>query len=350
MRSLLVGGDWGDHPRASGYIKRLCTAMDGDIEYVNGGTYDDLKNIVEDVTSFDVVYWFPNICNSEEKLIDRIKKINYRCILVMSKSNFDKRYDTHLLIGKMLKIKANLLVEFTGCRENINGSVIDPLGNCFLSEESDCCRIASIIQKRVADLCSFTRIGSMKVGDSPAVLPDKPLFFEHVKKHSYTFHNLIHAINQDRLLGNLSFRCERGFPSFRSDESLFVSRRNIDKRFIGPEGMVKINNNIDKIQYYGDFKPSVDTPIQILLYQYYKNVNFILHSHVYIDGAPFTNKVLPCGVLEEADEIKKIYPDQLHDDFYINLLGHGSLVLSSNDSYFDNIPYVPRPVPEFQII
>lgn len=59
------------------------------------------------------------------------------------------------------------------------------------------------------------------------------------------------------------------------------------------------------IEYYGDYKPSVDTPSQIMLYQAYPKVNYMLHGHVYIDGFPFTNRCIPCGAIEEAHEIKK---------------------------------------------
>lgn len=40
---------------------------------------------------------------------------------------------------------------------------------------------------------------------------------------------------------NVSFRCEKGFPSFRDKNIIYVSKRNMDKRMIGKEGFVAVN-------------------------------------------------------------------------------------------------------------
>ena len=59
----------------------------------------------------------------------------------------------------------------------------------------------------------------------------------------------------------------------------------------------------NKVYYYGDYKPSKDTVVQIKLYKLFPEINYIVHSHCYADGAAFTKTPVPCGSLDEIDEI-----------------------------------------------
>ena len=77
----------------------------------------------------------------------------------------------------------------------------------------------------------------------------------------------------------------------------------------------------------------------------------MIHSHCYIDDAPFTQKSLPCGAIEEVKEIlellEKEYNNDLNKDFYlINLLGHGSIIMSKYPEQLMNINIVGRKLPE----
>jgi hypothetical protein len=100
------------------------------------------------------------------------------------------------------------------------------------------------------------------------------------------------------------------------------------------------------VRYYGNDKPSVDTPIQLCLYGHYAMVNYIIHSHVYVKDAPFTGEKIPCGALEEVDHILSVWPQRDIYNFAINLKGHGSIVFSRDLWYFDKVNYIARPVPE----
>lgn len=147
----------------------------------------------------------------------------------------------------------------------------------------------------------------------------------------------------------MSFRCENGFPSFKNDDNqIYVSRRNIDKREIAADGFVPVVQVNDAIVYFGPNKPSVDTPIQIRLYHHYRNVRYMLHSHVYAELWPFTSTVLPCGALEEADEVIKLFQSVDDCNFCVNLLGHGSLVLAHD--FIRKIKYISRNIPELQVL
>lgn len=130
-----------------------------------------------------------------------------------------------------------------------------------------------------------------------------------------------------------------------------LAKRNVNKEFIGIEEFVPVYLENGKIYYCGENKPSVDTPIQVRMYEKLPNINYMIHSHCYIDGAPYTEKVLPCGAIEEVDEIAKLletyYDNDNYREFYImNLIGHGSIMMSKNPEQLKNVTMVGRQLPE----
>ena len=190
----------------------------------------------------------------------------------------------------------------------------------------------------------------MKQIDPKSLLvPDNDELYELIKGYADDFHRLMMPEEGvSRFLGNASFRCiKSGFPSFRGEDGIvFVSRRNVDKRYIGPEAFVATRlDEHGNVEYWGENKPSVDTPIQLRLYDMLPNVNFMLHAHVYVDKAPYSNYPVPCGAIEEVDKIMGLI-DANDTDFSINLLGHGSIVFASSIEYLKNIPYIGRNIPE----
>lgn len=346
---LFVAGTFDDSGgRPSGFASKLATALglDGN-SACNGGRYSALDGLASMVSDYDVVFWMPDVPNDKPKKVRGLKAINPRMLLVTSKRNDSKRYEPIDLVAKALASKSNLLLE---CNKGPNGlisvTVLDPLGNAFLNSSQDVDEIARVLTRRLSRLRSFTRVPSVSVGDG---LPSPPSaeFFGAVRRNSEKFHDMMHGANPSRMLGNCSFRCEKGFPSFRSGDLAFVSRRNIDKRSIGPEGMVAVSLASEApVEFYGPNKPSVDSPIQVRIYRAVPKANFMLHSHAYIDGAPFTENVVPCGAVEEAQEVLDVLPGDL--PAMINLRGHGSLVVASKVEEMRDIPYVPRIVPEAQ--
>lgn len=321
------------------------------IEFHNGGTFDELSALVDRVTEFDIVMWFANVPNTYEKLVGSLKERNPKMILVTSKNNLDNRYTKQHLVARMLKTKANLCVEFNRIADgSFVASVLDPLGNSFCEMAPNIGYVASTLIHRAMSLTTFLRMGSISVGTAKDI-PDQHEFFAHARVMGDVFHDLIHPESTDRFLGNLSFRCERGFPSFRDSDYIYVSRRNIDKRFIDKDGFVAVDPVFDArgIRYYGDAKPSVDTPVQVRLYHLYPAVRYMMHSHVYVDGAPMTKKVIPCGAMNEvADIMEMVIPSKEATNFSINLKGHGSIVFADSIDYIKSVKYYARPIPELQ--
>lgn len=358
-KMLMVAGRFGDNPRESGYANKLYEAIGkvwkDYIEIKNGGSFDILECLVRGAKMYDIILWFPDISNNYPKLVDKIKRVNYKALLVMSKNNIDNKYSFHELVARALKSKANLLIEFTRSASKIAGTLIDPLGNTYCTQESNIDQLASVLTDRLEKLMEFTRIGSMEVGllhegSDVTEVPNELEFFEITKVYAKTFHELVHAANSDRFLGNLSFRCERGFPSFRKGKIIYVSRRNIDKRYIGREGFVPVCSEFvdGKVAYDGEIQPSVDTPVQLMLYKKFKNVNYMLHAHVYVEGAPFTDHVIPCGSIEEYYSIVEKVVDEGATNFAINLKGHGCLLFGNIPDFFKEVKFEARPTPENQ--
>ncbi len=342
---LFVGGTWNDNGGKPSSIMNSVSEFFPDADFYNGGCFSDLEQL--SIEKYKKIVWFADVPNDKVKMVSTIKKRNPTCLLVTSKRNVDGKYSIHALIAHALKNKSNLFLEFSKEGNQYIGRLFDPLGNVWV-DSNDFVYIGSCLRKRMNEISNFVRIQSTREGNAIEV-PEQPEFFSLIKNLAEVFHSLIHGIQTDRFLGNASFRCERGFPSFKYNDLIFVSKRNIDKRHIERDGFVAVVPNLDLgVRYYGEFKPSVDTPIQIKLYDFYKNVKFALHSHVYIKDAVKTERVLPCGVLEEFDEVIKLFPDEKISNFAINLKGHGSLVLSDSVEFIKEQKFISRPIPESQ--
>ena len=369
MNILFVAGEFDIAPRPSGYAKKLFLHLLENlrdlqqVNFINGGLYHELYYCLNQPpvgSPYDVIVWMPRVANDRPKLISLVKDVYPHALLVMSKRNDDDKYSHLHLAARMLQAKANLMLEMKVPKEHFQTRILDPLGNEFgLAGGHDPEKIedvASVLAKRLTQLMNVTRVGSHTFTD-PNVnysgqVPDQPEFFLLAQQYAETFHDLIHCDDDNtRFMGNLSFRCENGFPSFRQHDLIFVSRRNVDKRDIGREGMVPVvAQSPNGVRFLGQERPSVDTPIQLLLYQHYRQIKYMLHAHVYVRGAPMTNSVLPCGAIEEAQEIIDVFPDPNIQSFRINLRGHGSLVAASNIDQMRDMPYMSRGLPEFHVI
>ncbi len=356
---LIVGGTFDHTPKGKpssliDVITQRVVRRKHTVTTFNGGNVDALRTLFEEAGKHDVVLWFPNVPDNYDKNISAFKQIYPKVFLVTSKRNDDNKYSFAELINHALGLKANLVVEFYKFCNRFQGRVFDPLG-CVWGQSEDFGELTDKLFERIEPLLELTREGSRCLGKDrlrPAG-PGYSEFYDIVKDYGSVFHDLVHpADGVERFLGNASFRCERGFPSFKCGGVIFVSRRNVDKRYIDEDAFVQVMLTGDaktpEVGYFGDHKPSVDAPIQLRLYRYYHNVKYMLHSHVYIKNAPFTACVIPCGALEEVDET--IYTQRKNElstnNFVLNLLGHGSIVFADNVDYLRGIAYYARPIPE----
>jgi hypothetical protein len=338
MKLQVVCGRWDEGERHSSTLGEILAEgineVVEDVDVYNGGHIDAIPYLKDLTKEYDAVLWMPQISNSvDRKYVDEIKKLNKACILITSKRN-NGEYSFADVTNHALKKRSNLVVEITPIEDEYDrpsvfkARLFDPLGNVFQDWTFDFYVVGRQIGKRIKELSQFTRVGSTQVGDAVEV-PNREEFFRLIRSRAEAFSSLIPNVsNPARFLGNASFRCQRGFPSFRHGEYIFVSRRNVDKSFVDRNGFVAVRAETIPVEYYGDYKPSVDAPSQVMLYQMYPKVNYILHGHVYLDHFPFTNRCIPCGAMEEVDEIKKINSSPSYSSFGINLLGHGFIALS----------------------
>ena len=379
IKLLIVGGTF-DHEggRSSGLIRSMLESIHNhgaanfDIAAANGGTIEDLQQVLlPSVVGYKVVLWFANVTNDEVKLRD-VKSINPKCILITSKRNDGGRYTFAELISRALAIKANLTIEFSKDPDGLfNMMLFDPLGNVFYDGfmvDEMCTKLLD----RAKQLLMFTRVPSVQDTNEAPAVPEETEFFDFAHSCADVFHNLIRpAKGTERFLGNMSFRCQNGFPSFRGENGIiYVSRRNVNKADIGAVSFVPTYlDDTNTVKYFGENKPSVDTPVQLRLYKLFPWANYMLHAHCYIDTNSIpdtvqykTSKPVPCGAIEEVDEIWNPYIKQgyLWESCYqksprllaINLVGHGCIliikdieILKELQKHKDNC-FVARQMPE----
>ena len=355
MKILFVGGSFNDEGgKPSSVVAKFSNEIiknDGvELTLFNGGYFSEIEEIINQSMKNDVVLWWANIPNEKPKIRD-VKAVNSKVMLVTSKRNDSEKYSFSELINRALGAKANLCIEFSKHNDKFEMMLFDPLGNCWFKGEdiSNCCKV---MISRLTFLKNITRQGCSNVSGENISIPDDNEFFEIVKGYADVFHELINpAPNVTRFLGNSSFRCQRGFPSFKKDGIVYVSKRNIDKRFIDKNGFVPTKLSDGKVLYYGENKPSVDTPIQLRLYEKLPNINYMIHAHVYIKDAPFTGNMIPCGGIEEVNEVLDVINREyktLENDFYVlNLVGHGCIAMSSDAAKLKNLNYIARVFPEY---
>lgn len=367
---LFVGGNWDlNGGKKSKIIDEFAKYLPNATIY-NGGDYNDLNKILESCINYDVVIWWANVPNELPK-IRNVKDINYKTMLVSSKRNVDNKYSFQDLLQRSFALKSNLTIEFRKNENKYKMKLFDPLGNVWY-EGLDIEECSKALLDRLAFIKSITRestvsseenIGALawffnmfkeeiyKSTDNP-IIPIKKEFLNIVRDYATKFAEATFQTKDvKRFLGNASFRCPKGFPSFRDGKYIFVSKRNVNKEYIGIEEFVPVYLENGKIYYCGSNKPSVDTPIQVRMYNLLPNINYMIHSHCYIEDAPFTQKALPCGAVEEVDEIRELlkdyYDNDFNKDFYlINLVGHGSIMMSNTPEQLRNVAMVGRQLPE----
>jgi len=392
MKILLVGGTWTIEPvikHNSGLVDNVYSVLKNhcEVDMYNGGCYFDLESILNKTPDYDIVFWWANVPDNSLPKIRDVKDVAPHVMLVTSKRNDNDKYTFMELTQKALAIKANMFFEFKKLENEkiFHINVFDPLGCCWYNGTDITSATVAAIE-RLKYLKSMTRQKTVKSNIDKSKLMDvffnktnndinhtekmidvpyEKEFIDIVRKHAETFYTIFNpGKDVKRFLGNASLRvqlnidatrCMRGFPSFKKDNVIFVSQRNIDKQFIDLDHFVPCYMEDGKLYYCGDNKPSVDTPIQVRLYEALPNINYIIHSHCYINNAVFTTKSIPCGAIEEVDEVLAIVKDI--DEQYlknntkpsvykINLKGHGSLLMATDVKYMKDVDYIGRQLPE----
>ena len=358
MRELEIVG--GTFDRSGGRPSRIVATLEAQLGWhtFNGGHFGELEKL--DFSDTKVLLWMPQISNDETKLLPRLKERWPRLLLIASKNLDGRDFTAADMVGRLLRAKANLGITLSKEYNDLyEFTLLDPLGN-------EWCRTASVpslaaaIEKRVGFLLNrVSRVGTVALPPPRVVdcVTIDPEFITVVRQLGEQFAQFVNAINPNRLLGNAATRCSFGFPAVREREHIFVTRRNVEKRTLSAADFVEVELRNHAIGYYGAFKPSVDTPMQLDLFARFPRVKYMVHGHVYVKGAPMTEAKLPCGAVEEAMEVRQALPtppDLLDkNDFWarvgntaVNLYGHGCLLLAQDLDFLRTVELVARPFPE----
>lgn len=356
MKILMLGGNWDTNGgRPSSIINQIHNNLNSKLTekdtltFYNGGNYSDLTTIIETVTDYEVVFWFANVPNNLPK-VRNIKQINPNVLLIGSKSNIDNKYTFVDVLNRTLMQRHNLSILFQkqSTEKNYSFLLFDPLGTEWYAG-TDIAKLTDRLYDRISFLLTTTRRHTYKL-EQKIEIQNNETFFDYVRDVAKIFHETIqHTDGVTRFMGNASFRGPNNI--------IYVSERDVDKSLIDINHFVAAFTDFetDKTYYYGDKKPSKDTIVQTYLYSMFPNINYIIHSHCYIEGGVPTTTPVPCGSLNEIDEIKQAmeygYRNNYNKTYYkFNLKGHGMLLMAATIDELKQTKYITRQLPEITLI
>lgn len=385
MKILVVGGKWegydesvalqscyqieGAPSETAARIAHLFAQMNHEVNLFNGGKYVGLCRQLYTAEDYDVVFWMPELHNIPD--VGYVKDVAPYVMLITGVWNPHSRLPFVAMNIHTLQHKANLTFELLGNSEQLNGiHVYDPLG-CSWYRGEDLQDALMFGMSRLNYLRSITRrktvpsnapglmlswyFDAFKMPEAPSgerfVIPDKQAFVDVVTEYSDRFmelrgHDMPAGATGRPQVG----RCLQGMPSFRHEDKAYLSPRAPSQRYITLDEFIPCYMDGEILRYGGEKKPTVDAPVHLALYAKLPQINYILHAHDYIDGAPFTTQSIPCGAIEEVDEVMKAielhYGDTNQSVYRLNLKGHGSLLMAATVEGLYNVRYIKRQLPE----
>ena len=323
---LFVGGNWDlNGGKESKIVDEFAKYLPNVIVY-NGGDYNDLNKILESSINYDTVIWWANVLNELPK-IRNVKDINYKTMLVSSKRNIDNKYSFQDLLQRSFALKSNLTIEFSKKNDLYSMKLFDPLGNVWY-EGTNIKECAEELIDRLNFIKSITRESTISKeenngalawffnmfkeeiykSDSNPIMPVKEVFLNLVKEYASKFAEATFETKDvKRFLGNASFRCPKGFPSFR------------DGNF---KGIVLSKNTKDGITKY-ELKLPTDRMFAAvhgdvkLHYTVYENQKLVMLDTL------LPEDILTDGYQKELTTYKGVMVSKSHADrdmFKINLL------------------------------
>lgn len=329
MKTLIIGGDFGDTPKQSDIINRIANSNYFSRPIINGGKISDLPTNL----NADLTIWMPNIINEEEYYPTK----NIGCVLIVSKVMNENSTDLDA-VNRILEMSGNAVIAIYNESNNVRFRLLDSLGNEWyngIDIPNLCDKIYTFYDFiKNAIRCKSTQIQVERPTPNPDIIE-----FIDINKQLSEF---IQTSCGEYFFGNISIRYTKSFSTL--NVSMFSSPRNIDKNHINIDDMVYCENNEIDVSYIGDKKPSIESPIQLNIYKKCKNVNYMIHGHAFIeddDKATETKQNFLCGDLREAGDIIKIIETRKNfaDLNYgaINLKKHGFLLYADNLNNLQNL-------------
>jgi len=304
MKILIIGGHFGTKPKSSGVINKIAKYfnMCDDVTVYNGGTIPELLAI--SAVGYKLILWFPDVGNTHIKIYPAK---DTGAVLICSKMTrpdlvANPRLDA---VSRIFKMNANAVVLISRKPgKKYEFELIDALNNTWGYKTNN----ITMLNEGINNLTKWTLTSKRH-----SLFKDESLqkLVDLTRQVADRF-----EADMGRYFGNCSTRCMKMFPSSR----YFFSRRNVDKNRLEVKDMVATT----ELTYYGEHKPSVDTPVQLELYRNCFNINYFIHGHAHIPEQPETFEYFPCGDLREAPGIIELIKP--HRFGIINLKNHGFLI------------------------
>jgi hypothetical protein len=343
---LLVGGSYGSTSRPSKVVKKLFEELhradhEAFIQMFNGTS--DYGSLIPAAQTWanvaDLTIWMPNIPNEMEK--HYIKK-KQGSTLVVSKV-IREGYTDFDAVSRIFKMGANAVIAIHKDAEFFSFKLLDALGNMWCDTTS-----ISILAKNIYRLHLWSQ-AQLRVSTIKGIAEIDPMECASLPELC----ELVRGISQDiqgkqnsRYFGNASTRCGKLFPSVRA-ELMFVSKRNVSKEFLTPEDFVAVNLiDHSRVKHFSKDKPSVDTPIQMGLYNKLPRINYMIHGHAYIKDIKMTDEYFPCGDLRELATLLKNHVNPEMAKFAVNLKNHGFIIGGHTVDDLKGYTFIPRDIGE----
>lgn len=315
MKTFIIGGNFGVR-KASGIVEKIAKYFDNPT-VINGGCIEDLPtNLLS-----DLILWLPNIQNEVPK---HYPKKNAGNVLICSKVMRDG-YSIVDAVSRIFKMNGNAVIAVYKTNSFVTFKLIDALGNIWF-DGSDIEQLCSVIKDFYKFTKSSIRMNSVKITEE--IIPEKNHDLDKFIELNKSLANYIQTSCGQRFFGNLSTRCSKLFPSYKVDDVyVFISPRNINKYMITSDDMICITLKDNLVRYIGDIKPSVDSPIQLLIYKKFPRINYMIHGHAFVKNAVETENYCLCGDIREVEEVSKLIDS---DCGAINLKNHGFILYSDS--------------------
>jgi len=317
MKVLIVGGRKG---KMSGIITKLHDIMSKEDD-CDVTTFNSIIPRL-DIKENDLILWMPDISNDEEK----IYPVKGRgAVLICSKV---MREDTTRIdaVSRIFNMHGNAVVminKHVGAHGQVfEFELVDALNNTWCKTTNLEALVVSILRLQTWTNSSKRRsLGYEALGSHSW----KPEYNEtDLAKFMSLNEGLALKVASgcgNRFFGNFSTRCTKLFPSHKlSITAFFFSARNSNKKSLTEEDLVLC----DQYKYYGERKPSVDTPVQLEIYKNFPEINYMIHGHAYINKAKTTKNYYPCGDLREVRGVLNLMET---GETKINLRKHGFLLV-----------------------
>ncbi len=317
MRLMVVGGN-PEKRKPSSVIYKLTEILQKEAK-IGYQVYNGIKPRQEHMKGNDLIIWAPDVSNEKTKEYPIKDK---GAVLICSKVIHGDRTEVDA-ISRIFSMHGNAVICIYKEKSHFRFKLIDALGNVW----SD----THYINVLCESIMRFYKWSKGQIRESlkqedliQTSMPVKVGISEEFIKLNTILADKVENSLGSRYFGNFSTRCMKLFPSMKLKDNYYMfSPRNTDKRRLKPDDFVLIKPPF----YYGERKPSVDTPVQVKIYEKFENINFMIHGHAFIENSMTTKNYFPCGDLREVDEIINLF---IYGYRFINLKNHGFLMATQS--------------------